>query len=124
MVVIMPSGKVVTFFVIASLGGCSLTPHGETGFRYLQKENYPRAETELKKALASNPNDMFSKLNLGAVYQRTGRNSQAIAMYNDVVNSGTNLRAARSTDTGTQGQTIVSIAESNLKSISLSNASR
>ena len=51
------------------------------GFVELSKGNYSLAEATLLVSLDINPNNPYSLLNLGAVYQNTGRNWQAAQMY-------------------------------------------
>ncbi len=49
----------------------------DLGFRYLKQGHYAEAEKYLEQALSENPNNPYAILNLGAVYQNTGRAEKA-----------------------------------------------
>jgi Tfp pilus assembly protein PilF len=109
--------------IAAALGGCAVTPSSETklvksGFEYILNQQWSEAESVLLQALESNADDPYALLNLGAVYQQTGRNEEAREMYNRVIDSGTTLRAGRSNLTDERGNLLTELAQRNLDRMS------
>ncbi|MCX5878996.1 MAG: tetratricopeptide repeat protein, partial [Deltaproteobacteria bacterium] len=57
------------------LGGCATQDMelSNEGFQEISRKNYGQAEVNLKKALSINPDNPYALLNMGVVYQETGR---------------------------------------------------
>lgn len=101
--------------ILAALSACAGgDPHAEAGFRALQKADYAKAEPELKAALAAHPGDPYATLNLGAVYQNTGRADLAVPLFREVLKSGANLYPTRTAGNATKQQSLADIARANL----------
>jgi Flp pilus assembly protein TadD len=103
----------------ASLAGCA-TPTGdyallESGYNHIAAENWSDAETDLRQVLEADPDNRYAQLNMGVVYEKTGRPDEARAMYNQVIESGTTQVAARSTVEAEKGRMLKDIAEENLR---------
>jgi Tfp pilus assembly protein PilF len=96
----------LVFFSIALIAGCANSPNSQSnqdrlaelcakqdlsqvtqrtvlagGYFALEKNDLPCAERLTLDAREKNPNDAYATLNLGAIYQRTGRDHQAKDMY-------------------------------------------
>ena len=73
--------------LFASAPGC--TPKDMTlsdqGFRAISAGNYAEAEKHLEQALSENPDNPYALLNMGVVYQNTGRPEKATEMYERVI---------------------------------------
>lgn len=113
--------------IAAALGGCAVTPSNETklvnnGFEYILNQQWSEAETVLLQALESNADDPFALLNLGVVYQQTGRNEEAREMYNRVIDSKTTLRAGRSNIAEERDRPLTELAQDNLARMSRDGA--
>ena len=110
----------------SGLGGCATSPHVsqdmflvEQGFEELSNSNYLEAEAYLRAALDINPNNPYTLLNLGVVYQDTGRTKEAIQMYEKVLELNPEETAVKSNREGYSGKKIVEIARENLKSLGI-----
>ena len=72
-------------FVLVGCGGSSYVAQDmflvNQGFEELSNSNYLEAEAYLLAALDVNPNNPYTLLNLGVVYQDTGRIKEAVQMY-------------------------------------------
>ena len=109
---------IIASLVLSGLSACAGgNSHAEAGFRALQKADYAAAEPELKQALAANPGDPYATLNLGAVYQNTGRASLAVPLYREVLKTGANLYADRTAGSASEKQSLADIARANLARI-------
>ncbi len=104
-------------FLLAVLlfSGCATTDmaYSNRGFEELSKDNYGKAEEYLQKALTLNPNNPYALLNMGAVYQNTGRLEKACQMYNKVIELDAKCKAERSNKDWAQGKELVNIAKKN-----------
>ena len=103
----------------AALGGCAVPFTKEQqlvqdGFDHILNQQWSDAETVLLQALESDANDPYALLNLGVVYQQTGRDDQARDMYNRVIESDTTLRASRSNLTDERDRLLTELAQDNL----------
>ena len=87
------------------------------GFQELQKGNYRQAEANFDVALDINPNNPYALLNLGVVYQNTGRLERAREMYQKVIDLNPTDRAGESTRQDLQGKSLAEIARKNLKTL-------
>jgi general secretion pathway protein D len=113
--------------IAAAIGGCAVTPSTETklvqnGFEHILNQQWSEAETVLLQALESNADDPYALLNLGVVYQQTGRNEEAREMYNRVIESDTTLRAGRSNLIAVRGRPLTELAQENLDRMSRDGA--
>ena len=117
---------IVPLLAALSLGaGCrTVNKHVSKGFDYFQQLNYKEAEVEFLKAIEDDKDDPYAQLNLGALYQATGRPQKAIELYLKVLETGKNIRPNRKTTTLTrEGQTaesnptLAEMAQKNLDSL-------
>ncbi len=83
------------------------------GFREIEKTNYSMAELRLKQALEINDKNAYAMLNLGAVYQRTGRTEEARALFEKVIAMSPN-EAPRQATKGSEHLTLKQLAEKDL----------
>lgn len=87
------------------------------GYEALIRQDYDKAEAFFELALSVNPENPYALLNLGVVYQNTGRYEQAKKMYQKVIELKSDVTAKQSTDTDFQGKTLSEIAEINLRTL-------
>ena len=85
----------------------------DQGFDALSEGNYQEAEKYLGEALALNPLNPYALLNMGVVYQNTGRLEKARLMYIKVMAQNPEAMAVRSNLDGYVGKTLGQIAEEN-----------
>lgn len=57
----------------------------QNAYDAIAAQDWARAEAELTKALAANPDDPFKLLNLAYVMRATGREDEAVAIYEKIV---------------------------------------
>jgi len=107
-------------------GGCTTSPHvsqdmflSENGFVELSKGNYLEAEAYLLAAMEMNPTNPYTLLNLGVVFQDTGRTKEAVEMYQRVLELNPDETAVKSNIEGYSGKKIAEIARENLKSMDI-----
>jgi len=98
------------------LGGCATedTRLSDAGYHEMSKGNYTVAESYLKESLARNPNNPYARLNMGAVYQNTGRYAEAREQYDRLLALEPEERAGADTEDSLVGKPLVEIAQSNL----------
>ncbi len=113
--------KVLLALILAlSLIGCGTALLTEDmrlanqGYDELLKGNYSDAEGYLEQALAKNPDNPYAMLNLGVVYENTGRTDQAREMYKKLIALNPKARASVTSE-GTGGKPLVEIAQENLQ---------
>ncbi len=94
------------------------------GFVELSKGNYSLAEANLLVSLDIEPNNPYSLLNLGAVYQDTGRTWQAVEMYEKLIELNPEQTAIQSNKERYRGRSLVEIAKENLRSLAVNDASK
>ena len=85
----------------------------DQGFEALSEGNFQEAETYLEEALAVNPLNPYALLNMGVVYQNTGRLEKARLMYIKVMAQNPEAMAVRSNVDGYVGKSLGEIAEEN-----------
>lgn len=85
------------------------------GFDAIGRNDYVSAEKFLEESLALNPNNPYALLNMGVVYEKTGRSQKALAMYQKVVDLNTKEEVVKSNNTAAEGATLTDLARSNLK---------
>ena len=115
---------IIGIFMISILSaglfaGCATTgsdmAYSNQGFVELSKHNYTKAEDYLEKALAINPKNPYAILNMGVVYQNTGRPEMAREMYQKVIDLESKATAERSNEDWALGRNLVEIAKKNLE---------
>jgi len=115
--------KIKVFLVILILAGlffgCATASmdmaYSNRGFEELSKNNYEKAEEYLERALAINPDNAYALLNMGVVYQNTGRLDKAREMYNRVIELNRKAVAEKSNKDWAQGKDLNEIAKKNLE---------
>jgi Tfp pilus assembly protein PilF len=112
--------KTTAFLVIALTGCATMTEDNrlaKSGFDYIEQGNMSAAERQLNAALDTNPDNPYALLNLGVVYQATGRTGDARDQYLRVMESNTTATAGRSTVSAERGRKLVDIAARNLDTL-------
>lgn len=109
-------------FLAMALVGCAATTTTDnrmalSGYNYIEEGDLSAAERELNSALDVNPNNPYALLNLGVVYEKTGRTSDAREMYTRVLDLDSQDTADEATDGAYQGETLATIARENLTSL-------
>jgi len=122
----MKKATLLLMFISLILGGCTTSPHVSQdmflvnqGFEELSNSNYLEAEAYLLAALDINPKNPYTLLNLGVVYQDTGRTKEAVQMYQKILELNPEDTAVESNREGYGGKKIVEIARENLKSLGI-----
>lgn len=87
------------------------------GYEELIKENYEKAEAFYEVALSVNPSNPYALLNMGVIYQNTGRIEQAKTMYQRVIALHSDQKAVLSTTGNYIGKNLSDIAKMNLQSL-------
>lgn len=103
------------------LSSCIFAPpdHAQMGYEAITKGDYATAESELNKALADNPNNPYALLNMGAVYQNTGRGAQAVPLYQKVLVAGKDVYPDRVSKDDEAKRSLADIARDNLKAMNI-----
>ena len=111
---------IVSFLVVS----CSSTPEkapdvdlSEQAFEAISAGDYEKAEALLEVALSINPNNPYALLNLGVVYQNTGRIEKAREQYVKIILLDAKEKVARSNVRGMEGKSLVDIAKENLENM-------
>lgn len=116
--------RAVYLLVIFCFGffGCASGPGeapdtelADEAFALIMKGDYEQAEATLEVARSINPDNPFVLLNLGVVYQRTGRIEKAREMYVRIILLNPQEKAVDSNVPGAQGRKIVDLAKQNLE---------
>ena len=116
------------FIILLSLSflliNCSSTPEkapdvdlSEQAFEAISEGNYEQAEALLEVALSINPDNPYAILNLGVVYQRTGRIEKAREQYVKIILQDAKETVVRSNVRGMEGKSLVDIAKENLENL-------
>jgi hypothetical protein len=109
------------FFLSLSIGlglsGCATQDMelSNQGFQEISGKNYGQAEVSLEKALSINPDNPYALLNMGVVYQETGRLDKARQMYKRLIDLQPKDVAEESNTGSLAGKGLVEIAKENLK---------
>jgi len=112
------SFRLVLFMLgIAGVVGCATQDMelSNEGFQAISGKNYGQAETSLEKALSINPDNPYALLNMGVVYQETGRLDKARQMYEKVIALQPKDVAEESNTGSFAGKGLAAIARENLK---------
>ncbi len=97
--------------------GCTVSEDNrlaDLGYQELTKGNYEQAEKYLNEALEIYRFNPYALLNLGVVYQNTGRPEKAREAYNNVISLRPTEKAASSNLESSSGKSLVEIAKENL----------
>jgi hypothetical protein len=107
----------LTLTAIVALAGCASKDMvlSNQGFEELSKGNNVEAGMKLEEALAINPDNPYALLNMGVVYQRTGRPEKARRMYEKVIALQPQEKADASNIPSFSGRSLAEIAKANLK---------
>ena len=102
-----------------SLSACASTDQrlATKGFEAIEKSQLADAERVLTEALDSNPDNPYALLNLGAVYQRTGRFDEAREMFERVIALDAQSKPAKRSWFVDPDKNLKQIAEDNLKTL-------
>ena len=107
-------------FVLISMSACTIASQSsidtQHGFEALKNKDYATAETDLNAALASDPNNAYAILDLGVVYQNTGRIAQARANYQKVIDLNPTAVATQTTN-AQNGASLVDMAKADLAAL-------
>ena len=112
---------VLPVLIVVLLAGCATISEdlrlSDLGFQELSKGNYEQAEKYLIKALEINPFNPYAILNLGVVYQNTGRLEKAREAYHYVISLHAEDTVAVSNDPAAIGKSLEDIARENLSKL-------
>jgi general secretion pathway protein D len=113
---------IALFAVLLSCAGNTYNVSQDTlladeGYQELIKGNYESAEAILNVALSIDPNNPYALLNLGVLFQNTGRLEEARATYRRLVELNPEDIAADSTSGKFKGKKLVEIAKENLSTL-------
>jgi Flp pilus assembly protein TadD len=113
--------RVVWLAVVVLFLGCAAVSEdlrlSNLGFNELSNGNYVQAEKYLNEALAVNRFNPYAILNLGVVYQNTGRIEKAREAYNNVITLQPQETAAVSNEESNAGKPLVDLAKENLNKL-------
>ena len=92
-----------------------------TSYENLVEGKYSEGERQLRQALAAEPNNAWTLLNLGALLHRTGRFEQAYTTYKRVIEVDPNGevygRAAKASAPGFENRTAAELAQDNIDNL-------
>jgi len=107
----------LTALIVAFMGCASVSQDmrlSDLGFQELSKGNYEQAEKYLNEALEIYRFNPYAILNLGVVYQNTGRLEKAREAYNNVISLQAEGMVTASNEPGAVGKSLVVLARENL----------
>ncbi len=87
----------------------------EQGFQHIIDREWSQAEPYLLEALQENDDNPYALLNLGVVYQQTGRDIEAREMYNRVIDMEPSNTATRTNIGEERGRGLTELARRNLQ---------
>ena len=110
--------------IIPLFVGCASGPSkapdtklADEAFELITKGDYQQAEARLDVARSINPDNPYVLLNLGVVYQNTGRIEKAREMYVRIILLNPQEIVGDSNVKDAQGEKIVEIAKRNLENL-------
>lgn len=113
--------RAVAVLLLVGSAACStVNKHVSKGFDAFSKNDYAVAEKEFLEAMKDDDKDPYAQLNLGALYQATGRPQLAVPLYMKVLESGKNVRPNRKTanaKTQNNAPTLAEMAQANLNAL-------
>ena len=89
----------------------------EQAFEAIAAGDYEKAEAILEVALSINPENPYALLNLGVVYQNTGRIEKAREQYVKIILLEAEEKVMKSNVKDMEGKSIVDIAKQNLENL-------
>jgi Flp pilus assembly protein TadD len=89
----------------------------EQAYKAIVAGNYDKAEAILEVALSINPDNPYALLNLGVVYQNTGRIEAAREQYVKVILLDAKKKVMKSNLKEVEGKSLVDIAKQNLENL-------
>ena len=114
-------GVIAVLILSVLLAGCATSSQDmnymNQGFDELSNGNFKKAEEYLEKALSINPDNLYAVLNMGVVYQNTGRPEKAREMYQKVIDRQSKSLASRSNKDWAVGEKLAEIAKKNLENL-------
>jgi len=81
------------------------------GYEDILSRNYTQAEKNLAEALAINPHNPYALINMGVVYENTGREAQAREMYEKARAVGSREVPSRTSQDWAKDKSLAEIAE-------------
>ena len=107
----------LSLWIGLGLSGCATQDMelSNEGFQDISRRNYGQAEVSLEKALSMNPDNPYALLNMGVVYQETGRLDKARQMYERLIGLQPKDIAEKSNTGSLAGKGLVDIAKENLR---------
>lgn len=112
---------ILSLSACGGLGTSSKIPYdmmmANEGYEELINEKFDQAEAFFDVARSVNPSNPYVLINLGVVYQNTGRNEAAKAMYREVIKLNPSELVESSTDIIYKGKTLTEIAILNLNEL-------
>ncbi len=112
---------VVVIILPLILAGCASSRGGmnlvNTGFNHIEKGEFVDAETVLTEAVQKYPDNPYAVLDLGTVYQRTGRFDQAREMFEKVIAMDAKDNPSRRSKFVDPNKNLTQIAQDNLKTL-------
>lgn len=112
--------KVGIGILLFLLAGCAGKDRklSDQGFVAIVKEDYERAEKYLEQAIALNPNNPQALLDMGLVFENTGRPQHALVMYQRVLLLGLKGKEDQNNVIEAEGETLSEIARMNIERLS------
>ena len=107
---------VAALLLVGSAACATTNKHVTKGFDAYSKQDYMTAEKEFLEAMKDDEDDPYALLNLGALYQATGRPQLAVPLYTKVLEKGKNIRPNRKVNSTTKesSPTLAEMAQANL----------
>jgi len=108
---------ILFLFVLISLGCAPYTKDMrlvESAYQDILDNKFKDAEPKLLDALKENPDNPYAQVNLGVVYQNTGREDKAAAMYEKVIKADPDDRATKASVDKEVGKPVTEVAKNNL----------
>jgi Flp pilus assembly protein TadD len=103
------------------LAGCASSHGGmklvNKGFNHIEKGELVDAETVLTEAVQKYPDNPYAVLDLGTVYQRTGRFDRAREMFEKVIAMDAKDKPSRRSKFVDSKKNLTEIAQDNLKTL-------
>jgi tetratricopeptide (TPR) repeat protein len=108
--------------LVVLLAGCASFSRdmrlSNQGYEDILNKNYTQAEKHLTEALAVNPNNPYALINMGVVYENTGRQPQAREMYEKAKAVGSREVPSRTSRDWAKDKPLTDIAEKDAQSVS------
>jgi Flp pilus assembly protein TadD len=117
--------KAITIVILSLMVlSCASSPQespdmelSEQAFEAIAAGDYEKAEAILEVALSINPENPYALLNLGVVYQNTGRIEKAREQYVKIILLEAEEKVLKSNVKEMEGKSLVDIAKQNLENL-------